>query len=89
MQKIPRGLLEQLTEIDQRNHVAWMALDPSPPNPLGLGIARFVRLPGDPSTAEVDFVVIAMKPELHVPRKPIVSQFDNGSAVYSPRRTIT
>lgn len=58
VQQLPRGLLEHLTEIDQQNHVAWLALDPSPPSPLGLGIARFVRLPDDPSTAEMAFVVI-------------------------------
>jgi GNAT superfamily N-acetyltransferase len=46
------------TEIDQKNHVAWIAVEPSAPHFHGLGVARFVRLPDQPHIAETAFAVI-------------------------------
>jgi RimJ/RimL family protein N-acetyltransferase len=51
-------LLQYLTEVDQQNHVAWIAVNPSVPGEPGLGIARFIRLPGEPTTAEIALTVI-------------------------------
>ena len=50
--------LRYFSEVDQRNHVAWIALDSSEPKHPGLGIARFIRTNEDPSVAEMAFVVI-------------------------------
>ena len=44
--------LRYFTEVDQENHVAWIALDPSAPGLPGLGIARFIRNPDEPTMAE-------------------------------------
>ena len=56
------GLSEEqlgyFTKVDQVNHVAWIALDPSAPGQPGLGIARFIRYPDEPRMAEVAFAVI-------------------------------
>jgi RimJ/RimL family protein N-acetyltransferase len=51
-------LLQYLTQVDQQNHVAWIAVNPSLPGEPGLGIARFVRSPDQPNTAEVALTVI-------------------------------
>lgn len=45
-----------LTEVDQHDHVAVVALDPARPERL-LGVARWVRDPGCPTRAEAAFVV--------------------------------
>ncbi|HUF38205.1 MAG TPA: hypothetical protein VMN57_06770 [Anaerolineales bacterium] len=47
-----------LTEVDQDMHVAWGALDPTAPEFPGFGVARYVRLDEDPTTAEVAVAVI-------------------------------
>src|SRR5215213_5132487 len=51
-------LLQYLTEVDQQNHVAWIAVNASVPGEPGLGIARFIRLPDEPNTAEIALTVI-------------------------------
>jgi len=48
--------LKYLTQIDGENHFALLALDAV--NGEGLGVARFVRLPQEPSVAEPAAVVI-------------------------------
>jgi len=57
-----RGLsdkqLRYFTEVDQNNHVACIALDPSASGLPGIGIARFVRYRDQPMMAEVAFTVI-------------------------------
>jgi len=57
-----RGLSEEqlryFTEVDQKNHVAWIALDASSIGLPGIGIARFVRMKERSTTAEVAFAVI-------------------------------
>ena len=50
--------LRYFTEVDQHNHVAWIALDSSNPNHPGLGVARFIRTNEEPTIAEMAFVVI-------------------------------
>ena len=58
----PPGLsnaqLRYLTEVDQLNHVAWVALTAKPTPATGLGVARFVRMPDQPAIAEFSFAVI-------------------------------
>jgi RimJ/RimL family protein N-acetyltransferase len=51
-------LLQYLTEVDQENHVAWIAVNPALPGEPGMGIARFIRLPDDPDTAEIALTVV-------------------------------
>lgn len=50
-------LLRYFTEVDQDNHVAWGALDPSAEGQPGVGIARFIRDRERPNVAEVAFAV--------------------------------
>lgn len=50
--------LKYLTEVDQENHVAWIALDASSPKMPGIGIGRFIRLEQDKKVAEFALVVI-------------------------------
>ena len=50
--------LRYLTEVDQANHVAWVAMTAEPTAIAGLGVARFVRMPDQPAIAEWSFVVI-------------------------------
>lgn len=45
-----------LTEVDQHDHVALVAVDPARPERI-LGVARWVRTSGSGSTAEAAFVV--------------------------------
>src|SRR3954471_13502400 len=49
--------LRYLTEVDGRNHVALVAASPTQPVRRLIGVARFVRLPEDPHTAEAAIVV--------------------------------
>lgn len=49
--------LRYLTEVDHRNHVALVAESPTQPVRRLIGVARFVRLPEDPTTAEAAIVV--------------------------------
>jgi RimJ/RimL family protein N-acetyltransferase len=49
--------LRYLTEVDQRNHVALVAESAIQPVRRLIGVARFVRLPEDPTTAEAAITV--------------------------------
>ena len=49
--------LTYLTEIDYRDHMAWVALDPYEPDEPGMGVARYVRLEEDPTAAEAAITV--------------------------------
>jgi RimJ/RimL family protein N-acetyltransferase len=49
--------LRYLTEVDGVDHVAWVALDPDDPSEPGMGVARYVRLPGEPTVAEAAVTV--------------------------------
>jgi GNAT superfamily N-acetyltransferase len=50
--------LHFVTEIDHRNHVAWLALDPDDPDVPGMGIGRYIRLRHDPHVAEAAITVL-------------------------------
>lgn len=47
-----------LTELDQRDHVAWAAIDPDAPHIPGVGVGRFLRLTHQPAVAEMIITVI-------------------------------
>jgi RimJ/RimL family protein N-acetyltransferase len=48
--------LRYLTEVDGRDHVAFVAFRPEEPDVL-VGVGRWVRLAADPEVAEIAFVV--------------------------------
>jgi RimJ/RimL family protein N-acetyltransferase len=50
--------LRDLTEVDYVDHMAWVAVDPSRPERPGIGVARYVRLPEEPTAAEAAVTVI-------------------------------
>jgi RimJ/RimL family protein N-acetyltransferase len=50
--------LKFFTEIDHVNHVAWGALARLPDGDRGIGVARYVRRPEDPQTAEGAVTII-------------------------------
>lgn len=50
--------LRYLTEVDQVDHVAWLALDLDAPEHPGIGVARFVRLDDEPNVAEAAVTVL-------------------------------
>lgn len=49
--------LRYLTEVDQRDHAAWAALDEERPEIPGMGVARYIRLPEEPTVAEAAITV--------------------------------
>jgi GNAT superfamily N-acetyltransferase len=51
------ALLRYLTELDQVDHIAWIAVDPATAGEPALGVARCVRAAGEPDVAEVAVVV--------------------------------
>ena len=51
--------LKYLTEVDQVNHVAWVAVLPdAPEEERGAGAARWIRMKGEPDTAEGAVTVV-------------------------------
>src|SRR4051794_30504141 len=50
--------IRYLTEIDYVDHMAWVALDPAGEGEPGLGVARYVRLPDEPTVAEAAVTVV-------------------------------
>lgn len=50
--------LRHLTEIDHKDHAAWIALDPAAQGHPGLGVARYIRLKNEPEVAEAAVAVI-------------------------------
>jgi GNAT superfamily N-acetyltransferase len=58
LERLSDAQVRDLTEIDYVNHMAWVALDPAQPARQGLGVARYIRLPDDPTTAEAAVTVI-------------------------------
>ena len=50
--------LDYLTNIDHTTHMAWIAVDPTSPAHPGLGVARCIRSPKDPTVAEVAVTVV-------------------------------
>ncbi len=50
--------LRYLTEIDHRDHVAWVALDPAHPELPGMGVGRYIRASGTSHVAEAVLTVV-------------------------------
>lgn len=50
--------LRQLVHIDQINHAAWGAANLEKPEEPGIGIARYVRLNGEPQAADVAITIV-------------------------------
>ena len=50
--------LDYLTQVDQVDHVAWVAIDLDQPQHPGIGVARFVRLEDEPEVAETAVTVL-------------------------------
>ncbi|MEW6302924.1 MAG: GNAT family N-acetyltransferase [Verrucomicrobiota bacterium] len=50
--------LRYLTEIDQRRHVAWLAVRPGTTDHTGMGVGRYVCLRNAPDIAEVALTVL-------------------------------
>ena len=50
--------LDYLTRIDYTTHMAWAAVDPHKPEHPGLGVGRYIQLPGHPNVAEVAITVV-------------------------------
>ena len=56
--KLTDEQLRYFTEIDYVDHFAWVVFDLDTPDHPGAGVARYIRLPGDPEAAEAAFTVI-------------------------------
>ena len=56
--KLSDSQLQYFTEVDQQNHIAWIALAHDQPGHPGLGIARFIRMRNQPTMAEFAVVVL-------------------------------
>jgi GNAT superfamily N-acetyltransferase len=50
--------LRYFTEVDYEDHFAWLAVLPDAKPELGIGVARYIRLPSDPKAAEAAVTVI-------------------------------
>ena len=50
--------LDHLTDTDERDHVAWIAVDEDRPADPGIGVARYVRMHEEPDVAEAAVTVI-------------------------------
>ena len=49
--------LKYLTEVDNKSHVAWVAIELSEGKERAVGVARYIRLDNDPDSAEVAVAV--------------------------------
>lgn len=50
--------IKLLDEIDQKNYCMWGALNPAKPDEPGIGIARYRRIPSEPSAADVAITIL-------------------------------
>lgn len=50
--------VRHLTDVDGRDHIAYVALDPDDPQSPGMGVARCIRLRGEPEVAEAAVTVL-------------------------------
>ena len=57
VQELSDDQLRYLTEVDQVDHVAWVALDRDRPDDPGVGVARYVRVTDEPTVAEAAITV--------------------------------
>lgn len=58
MDELSPEMLRHLTEIDYVDHFAWAAFDLDRTGEPGVGVARYVRVPGEPEVAEAAVTVI-------------------------------
>lgn len=58
MSSLSNSQLKQLTEIDNKNHVALCAYIESQDDMFGIGVARYVRVDKEPETAEFALTII-------------------------------
>ena len=58
VERLTAAQLRYLTELDGRNHVAWVALLPDAPEEPGMGVARYARLADEPDVAEAAITVL-------------------------------
>lgn len=58
IEELSAEMLAHLTEIDYVDHFAWIAFDIDAPGRPGVGVARYVRMPGEPDVAEAAVTVI-------------------------------
>lgn len=56
-ERLSDATLDYLVDVDQVDHLAWAALDVSTDPPTGVGVARAVRLPDEPTVAEAALTV--------------------------------
>jgi len=58
VKELTTAQLRYFTEIDYRDHMAWVAVDLSQPSRPGVGIARYIRFPHRRNAAEVAVTVV-------------------------------
>lgn len=58
VEELDERQLDYLTQVDQVDHVAWVAVDLDDPGRPGIGVARFVRLNDEPTVAEAAITVL-------------------------------
>jgi len=58
VKELTAAQLRYFTEIDYRDHMAWVAVDLSQPSRPGVGIARYIRFPHRRNAAEVAVTVV-------------------------------
>ncbi len=64
MPKLPQGWAENLTDVDHRNHRAWVVIDPAGHTEIegadgaGIAVGRMVVDPDDPTVAEAAVTVL-------------------------------
>jgi GNAT superfamily N-acetyltransferase len=58
MDRLPADMVVRFTEIDYVDHFAWVALDARRPADPGVAVARYVRLPDAPCSADVAVTVV-------------------------------
>ncbi|MFQ5995537.1 MAG: GNAT family N-acetyltransferase [Acidiferrobacterales bacterium] len=58
MKALSEAMLERLTDIDYRRHMAWVALDISRLPAIGVGVVRYVALEDRPGVAEMALTIV-------------------------------
>jgi len=58
LQELTPEMLRDLTEIDYRDHFAYIAFALEEEGEQGAGVARYVRIPGEPEVAEAAVTVV-------------------------------
>lgn len=58
VQELGPEQLALLDQVDQKNYCMWGALNPAKPDEPGIGIARYRRLPEEPSAADVAITIL-------------------------------